>query len=222
MSLITSPNRKWKSSAKSPITACTGGFVVQHVCFHTMLILSLREQSSQNQSQYDQHHQYNAYPGVPTASSRESRRRVLRFNKVNILSCLFLAPPALWGRDGDIFPASHFSWLPKQDGLVGDSSADASKGLEMQRCRTRPETMSTLCQREQSAQQKVKRPKHVPAQRNNSRGLKTLVALEFHPSRGPSNARCSKTEETTQSGDGRRPDETTRRRKRKWSLPFVF
>lgn len=154
MSLITSPNREWKSSAKSPITACTGGFIAQHVCFHAMLILSLREQSSQNHSQYDQQHQYNAYPGVPTASSRESTRKVSRFNKVNILSRLFLAPTALRGRVGDIFPASHFGWLPKQDGLVGESSEDTSMGLEMQRCTTHPETLSTPCQREQSAEQR--------------------------------------------------------------------
>lgn len=142
-------------AAQSPqLLHAQGGFTAQHVCFHTMLILSLREQSSQNQSQYDQQDQYNAYPGVPTASSCESRRKVLRFNKVNILSCLFLAPPALRGRDGDIIPASHFSWLPKQDRLVGDSSEDTSKGLEMQRCTTHPETLSTLRQREQSAEQR--------------------------------------------------------------------
>lgn len=73
---------------------------------------------------------------------------------MSILSCLFLAPPALRRRDGDIIPASHFSWLPKQDRLVGDSSEDTSKGLEMQRCTTHPETLSTLRQREQSAEQR--------------------------------------------------------------------
>lgn len=161
-----------------------------------MLILSLREQSSQNHSQYDQQHQHNAYPGVATASSRESRRKVLRFNKVNILSCLFLAPPAMRGRDGDIFPASHFSWPPKQDGLVGDSSEDTSVGLEMQRCTTHPETLSTPRQHEPSAEQRrqneaeseTSAPNTFPHKEMTAKGLKPTLrlvcgALEFHPSR---------------------------------------
>lgn len=133
---------------------------------------------------------------VPTASSRESRRKVLRFNKVNVISCLFLAPPALRGRDGDIFPANHFSRLPKQDGLVGDSSKDASIGFEMQRCMTHPETPSTPRQQEQIAEQRRQNEAESETPAPNSRGLKPALrlvcgTLQFQPSGAPSNTRCS-------------------------------
>lgn len=143
-----------------------------------MLILSLREQSSQNQSQYEQQHQYNAEPGAPTASSRESRRKVLRFNKTFMLVS---GSSALRGTDGDIFPTSHFSQLPTQDGLVGDSSEDAPKGLEMQRCTTPPQTLSTPRQQEQRAEQRGQNEAESEPPAVNSRGLKPAL----RPVRGP-------------------------------------